>query len=116
MKKLIILVGFVFLTSCGSSGGGGGKDLFSLWKAEGTNTPLDLTGGSFGAPGVLGAILSGGETCFCSALLIGDQSSGSWGLSDCGSGSCSALNSSGTYTHSGDSATFCDSSGCTVYH
>lgn len=119
-RSLFSLIILSTLISCGGGGGGGGtapasKNLFSLWKNTTTNAPMDLTGGSFGAPIGMYFFFSGGAQCRCTMNAIGDQSSGSWALSSCyyvvGSGAsdpgCTSLNDTGTYTLSNNTLSIC---------
>jgi hypothetical protein len=119
----------VGLVACGGGGGGGGaasKNLFSLWKEVNTSAPLELTGGNFNtAIPILFSFAPGGEQCVCNLIVVGDQSSGAWTLSQCGyvpnSGSgdpgCSAMNATGDYTLSNNTLSICggNSPGCDTY-
>jgi hypothetical protein len=46
MKKTAVLIFAVMMLS-GGGGGSSDRNLFSLWKSDITNAPLELTGGQF---------------------------------------------------------------------
>lgn len=108
MKASLILSAALALTACG--GGSDDKDLFSLWTRDGTGTPLDLRGGTFGADSTLNAYTADGTRCICDLAVIGSQQSGSVALTGCISipfdpgrdPQCKALQGTGTYSKPGD--------------
>lgn len=83
------------------------KELFSVWREQGSNTPVDLTGGAFSVPLNFSLYFTGGAQCNCNMTLIGDQSSGAYVINSCrfvaGSASqdpgCSALSDTGRYSN-----------------
>jgi hypothetical protein len=133
MKKIIlwIMICTILIVAFVACGGGGGskaapKNLFSLWKEDGTESPLDLTGGAFNTTLPMLFIFTGGEQCHCDMIIIGDQTSGGWSLSSCGYNAgtgtgdpgCSSLNSAGTYSIISNSLSICggNTPGCDKYH
>lgn len=69
------------LASCG--GGADDKDLFSLWKAEATGAPMDLTGAKFGSDNNINLYTTDGTRCICDLAIVGDQKSGTIALTGC---------------------------------
>lgn len=83
------------------------KELFSLWQEQGSNTPVDLSGGAFSAPLTFSLFFTGGAQCNCNMTLVGNQTGGAYVINSCrfvaGSASqdpgCSALSDTGRYTN-----------------
>jgi hypothetical protein len=81
-----------------------------FWTRDGTGTPLDLRGGTFGSDGHLNAYTADGTRCICDLAVIGSQQSGSVALTGCISipydpgrdPQCKALQATGTYSKPGD--------------
>jgi hypothetical protein len=132
IKITFVFIAILALVGCGKGGGGSAapsKDLFSLWREDSTNAPMDLTSGAFNTTLNYSEIVTtAGEICDCDFLAIGDQTAGTYTLSNCtyrsgtGAGSdpgCSLGNGSGNYTNVGAVLSICPNStptNCSKYH
>lgn len=111
LKTIAAVSVVAFLTAC-DGGGGGDKDLFSLWTRDGDSVRIELTGGALSTPFALALFRPDGAQCNCTMTVIGTQQSGSVVINQCfyvtGSAAqaptpaCSVHNSTGSYTKTSD--------------
>lgn len=91
--KVIFLISLLFFGACGSDDDEGissrqeeesfEKSLFSPWTNREDSSSFDLTNVSFESPGSTDFFLNSGETCSCSVLIRGSQSSGTMEVFNC---------------------------------
>lgn len=124
MKKLIMLLCLVVLSSCGKDNpaAAASKSLFSSWAADDGSEVLDLSSATMGSGQVFGLQLTTGEICACNMAIGGTEASATAVLTGCayisgggGDPGCAALNATYTMTNANAKMTLCGSS-CTTYH
>lgn len=124
-RAVILLLALLSLSSCGQDvATTTEKDLFSLWKRDPDQVPLEMTGGVFDQVIPLTTAVAGGGACKCLLKLTGEQASGTYSLYGChydsrGSGvsdpNCALMDGNGTYTKTALELSVCDNSGCETY-
>lgn len=82
-RSVVAVTALVVLSACGGGGDDDSKDLFSLWKSDPGNAPLDLTGRSFNTTQPISIFVVDGSVCNCNLTIIGDQESGAASLNSC---------------------------------
>ena len=106
--KIAAVATVLALSACGGGGGGDEyKDLFSIWKRDGSEARLDFRTGGFSTPFQLLQFYADGSQCNCVIRAIGDQTSGNFVINQCsyvrGSSAkdpgCTASNGTGSYTN-----------------
>lgn len=129
MKKLVLFFICAFaVVGCNDGGGSGGgsssKSIFSLWTNQDHSDYFDLTGGQFNQPIHLTLTFESGHKCTCDLTVAGTEKNGTATfnngayVSGTGNGvdpGCSSINSTGTYTKSGNQLIICGSTECDTY-
>ncbi|MGE4133925.1 MAG: hypothetical protein AB7F86_19975 [Bdellovibrionales bacterium] len=129
---MTVLLGSFVLSGCGKSGGGtlhihveaangaaavpsggGPKKLQSFWTEINGLYTLDLRSAAFGVTSSVPVQAITGQSCTCSVLISGGETTGTMTVSNCsGAAQCTTFNTAGNYSRSGSDLLICSGAQC----